>query len=202
MKKFYLFLTVLMIMCVGLSANWVDEQKVTASDGAESDLFGRSISINGNYAIIGANYDDDNGDDSGSVYIFHQSGTTWTEQAKLTASDGASGDQFGISVSIDGDYAVVGAWNNSSSGSAYIFHRSGTTWTEQAKLTASDAYTNDQFGVAVSISGDYAVVGSWLDDDNGTNSGSTYIFLRSGTTWTEQQKLNASDGAYEDNIRV
>lgn len=198
MKKFYLFLTVLMIMCVGLSANWVDEQKVTASDGAESDLFGRSISINGNYAIIGANYDDDNGDDSGSVYIFHQSGTTWTEQAKLTASDGASGDQFGISVSIDGDYAVVGAWNNSSSGSAYIFHRSGTTWTEQAKLTASDAYTNDQFGVAVSISGDYAVVGSWLDDDNGTNSGSTYIFLRSGTTWTEQAKLTASDGASDD----
>ena len=114
------------------------------------------------------------------------------QQQKLTASDAASGDSFGVRVSISGDYAVVGAYyDNSLAGSAYIFVRSGTTWTQQQKLTASDAASGDLFGVSVSISGDTAVVGAYANDDAGTNSGSAYIFVRSGTTWTQQQKLNA-----------
>ena len=88
--------------------------------------------------------------------------------------------------------------NGSDSGSAYVFMRTGTTWTEQAKLTASDGAAVDEFGVSVAIAGDTIVVGAWQDDDNGANSGSAYVFTRTGTTWTEQAKLTASDGAAGD----
>ena len=131
-----------------------------------------------------------------------RSGTTWTQQQKLTASDGASEDRFGYSVSLSGDYALIGASfvddNGSESGSAYVFVRSGTTWTQQQKLTASDGAANDHFGYSVSLSGDCALIGAWGDDDSGSESGSAYVFVRSGTTWTEQQKLTASDGASTD----
>jgi len=118
-----------------------------------------------------------------------------SEQAKLTASDGAADDRFGFSVSISGDTAVIGAnlddGVGSDSGSAYVFVRSGTTWTEQAKLTASDAAALDRFGWSVSVNGDTAVIGAPFDDDAVLNIGSTYVFVRSGTSWTLQQKLTA-----------
>jgi len=178
---------------------WTEQAKLLASDGAADDRFGRSVSISGDYAIIGAHYDDDNGEHSGSAYVFNRSGSAWTEQAKLLASDGAASDYFGHSVSIDGEYAIVGAFgdddNGEHSGSAYIFKRDGTAWTEQAKLLASDGAADDLFGHSVSISGDYAIIGAYYDDDNGDWSGSAYIFKRDGTAWTEQAKLLASDGA-------
>ena len=186
--------------------SWSQQAKLTASDGATDDLFGRSVSISGDYAIVGADYDDDKGDYSGSAYIFLRSGTSWSQQAKLTASDGAASDRFGYSVSISGDYAIVGAYgdddNGTNSGSAYVFLRSGTSWSEQAKLLASDGAASDYFGISVSISGDYAIVGAVYDDDNGTNSGSAYVFLRSGTSWGQQAKLLASDGAASDYFGV
>jgi hypothetical protein len=181
---------------------WSEQAKLTAADGAADDSFGVSVSISGDYAIVGAYWDDDNGDKSGSAYIFYYNGTSWSEQAKLTAADGAAQDHFGKSVSISGDYAVVGAsWdddNGDKSGSAYIFKRYGTSWSEQAKVTAADGAASDYFGSSVSISGDYAVIGAHQDDDNGINSGSAYIFKRSGTSWSEQVKLLASDGAADD----
>ena len=181
--------------------DWNEQDKLLPSDGAAFDFFGGSVSIDGDYAIIGAS-DDDNGDASGSAYIFKRSGTTWTEQDKLLASDGAAFDFFGVSVSIDGDYAIIGAYgdadNGQDSGSAYIFTRSGTTWTEQAKLLPSDGTTDDFFGWSVSIDGDYAIIGACFDGDNGYESGSAYVFKRDGTTWTEQAKLLPSDGAAED----
>ncbi len=199
-----LFVITVLLLCNTLYADWDNEQKLTASDGASYDHFGYIVSIDGDYAVISAYWDDDNGYNSGSAYIFHKSGTTWTEQAKLTASDGAAEDFFGISVSISGDYAVIGAYcdddNGSNSGSAYIFHRSETTWTQQAKLTASDGAYEDYFGTSVSISGDYALIDAHRDDDNGNNSGSAYIFHRNGTTWTQQAKINASDGADQDHF--
>jgi len=183
---------------------WTEQQKLTASDGAAYDIFGESVSISGDTAIVGARHDDDKGSSSGSAYVFVRSGTTWTEQQKLTASDGASSDWFGWSVSISGDTAIVGAYldddKGSASGSAYVFVRSGTTWTEQQKLTASDGASSDYFGRSVSISGDTAIVGAYQDDDKGSASGSAYVFLRSGTTWTEQQKLTASDGGSVDHF--
>ncbi|MHA1485386.1 MAG: FG-GAP repeat protein, partial [Candidatus Thorarchaeota archaeon] len=183
-------------------SDWTQQAKLLPSDGAASDSFGDSVSISGDYAIIGAYGDDDNGGSSGSAYVFIRSGTDWTEQAKLLASDGATYDYFGGSVSIDGDYAIIGAYrdddNGKNSGSAYVFIRSGTDWTEQAKLIASDGDASDRFGGSVSISGDYAIVGARSDDDNGDYSGSAYVFIRSGTAWTQQAKLLASDGATED----
>jgi hypothetical protein len=182
--------------------NWDQVAKLTASDGTAKDNFGWSVSISGDYAVVGAPADDNNGTDSGSAYIFKRSGTSWREQVKLTASDGAAGDWFGWSVSISGDYAIVGAlWdddNGAYSGSAYIFKRSGTNWSEQAKLLAADGAADDYFGNSVSISGDYAIVGAHLDDNNGAASGSAYIFKRDGISWSQQAKLTALDGAVSD----
>ena len=107
----------------------------------------------------------------------------WSEQQKLTASDGASSDFFGSSVSISGDTAVIGA---SPSDSAYVYVRSNGVWSEQQKLTASDGEGNDEFGYSVSISGDTAVIGAWRSD-------SAYVYVRSNGVWTEQQKLTTSD---------
>ncbi|MCK4901925.1 MAG: FG-GAP repeat protein, partial [Thermoplasmatales archaeon] len=182
--------------------DWNEQDKLLPSDGAAFDFFGGSVSIDGDYAIIGAYGDADNGQDSGSAYIFTRSGTTWTEQAKLLPSDGTTDDFFGWSVSIDGDYAIIGACfdgdNGYESGSAYVFKRDGTTWTEQAKLLPSDGAAEDWFGFSVSIDGDYAIIGAPADDSNGYFSGSAYVFTRSGTNWNEQDKLLASDGAEGD----
>ena len=181
---------------------WYEQSKLIASDGAPDDRFGCSVSIDGDYAIIGSPYDDGNGSASGSAYIFKSDGATWTEYAKLIASDGAGGDDFGFSVAIDNDYIIIGARgdnnNGDKSGSAYIFKRIGTAWTQQVKLLASDGEPNDYFGWSVSLDGDYAVIGASWDDDNGNFSGSAYIFKRDGMSWIEQTKLLASDGAPDD----
>jgi hypothetical protein len=108
------------------------------------------------------------------------SGATWTEQAKLTATDATLRDYFGHSVSLSEDTALVGAYLDDDaghgSGSAYVFVRSGTTWREQAKLTATDAAEGDEFGRSVALSGDTAVLGAWRDDDAGDSSGSAYVY--------------------------
>jgi len=132
--------------------------------------------------------------------VFTRSGSTWTQQAELNASNGAIYDRFGFSVSVYGDTAVIGTlWNNDHKGSAYVFTRSGSTWTQQAELNASDGASNDFFGISVSVYGDIAVIGA-NDDDVG--NGSAYVFTRSGSTWTQQAKLNASDGAASDDFGV
>ena len=183
-------------------ASWAQETKLLPSDGAAFDFFGKSVSISGDYAVVGAQEDDDNGTNSGSAYVFKRAGASWAQETKLLPSDGATIDVFGISVSISGDYAVVGAHrdrdNGSFSGSAYVFKRTDVTWTQEAKLLPSDGAADDQFGISVSISGDYAVVGAQENDDNGSNSGSAYLFKRSGTSWAQETKLLASDGAAAD----
>jgi len=187
-------------------SSWIEQAKLTAIDGAADDWFGVSVSISGEYAIVSAYGDDDRGIESGSAYVFKQEGSSWIQQAKLTASDGAAGNYFSISVSISGDYAIVGSYGDddrgSSSGSAYIFEREGNNWIEQAKLTASDGAAGDYFGVSVSISGDYAVVGAHGDDNKGISSGSAYVFKREGSGWIQQAKLTASDGAADDCLGI
>jgi len=135
---------------------WAYETKVTALDGAESDGFGCWVAMDGDYTVVGARGDDDNGNASGSAYILHRSGLSWTQTAKLTPSDGAEMDRFGHAVSISGDYALVDAHldddNGEDSGSAYVFRRSGATWTEMAKLTPDDGAADDQFGYSLGIS--------------------------------------------------
>ena len=192
-------LTIVLTACAG-----ADEVKINASDGAARDYFGGSVFISGDYAIVGAFGDGDSGLTSGSAYILKRDDMSWNGQAKLVASDGAAGDYFGWSVSISGDYAIVGACrdddNGDDSGSVYIYKRDGTTWSQQSKITASDSAACDYFGVSVSISGDYAIVGAGCDDDNGANSGSSCPFKRNGTTWSQQAKITASDGAADDNF--
>jgi len=187
-------------------ASWTQETKLLAGDGAAGDGFGTSVSLSGDTALVGAGGDDDNGTNSGSAYVFARSGTSWTQEAKLLPSDGAASDDFGDSVSLSGDMALVGAHddddNGSNSGSAYVFARSGTSWTQEAKLVAGDGATEDYFGVSVSLAGDTALVGARWDDDNGSASGSAYVFVRNGTIWTQEAKLLASDGAADDYFGV
>jgi hypothetical protein len=188
----------------GKGGNWSEQQKLTASDGAVWDQFGGSVALSGDTIVIGAANDDDNGESSGSAYVFTRSaGGVWTEQQKLTASDGASEDAFG-SVALDGNIAVIGASrdddNGWRSGSAYVFTRSaGGVWTEQQKLTASDGERLDFFGESVAVDGVTVVIGAWGNDDDGSESGSAYMFTRNaGGVWTEQQKLIASDAEWSD----
>ncbi len=185
---------------------WTQQQKLTASDAAEGDQFGTSVTISGNTVVVGAGFDDDGGSASGSVYVFVRNGTTWTEEQKLTASDAAAGDLFGVPVAISEETVVAGAFHDDDgggdSGSAYVFVRDGAIWTQQQKLTASDATSNDRFGVSVALSGEAIVVGTHFDDDAGTNSGSAYVFVRDGTTWTQEQKLTASDAAADDQFGI
>lgn len=179
---------------------WTQQQKLTAGDGAERDYFGMSVSISGDYAIVGAYSDDDSGSASGSAYIFKRDAEVWTQQAKLISGDCAASDWFGRAVSISGDYAIIGAFGDGdneydAAGAAYIFKRNGDNWTEQVKLIAGDRAYNDLFGRFVSISGEYAIVGAYWDDDKGTNSGSAYIYKCDGELWTLQAKITADDGA-------
>jgi hypothetical protein len=106
---------------------WLEEQKLLASDGAAEDYFGRSVSISGDAALVGADGDDDKGSGSGSTYIFRWNGNSWVEEQKLVASDGAADDEFGRSVSISGNAALMGVWTKddkgANSGSAYVFKR-------------------------------------------------------------------------------
>jgi len=188
----------LLFMADAAWADWQQQQKLSASDANEWDYFGTSVAIDGNYAIVGACYADVGGpiDNRGAAYIFKWTGSNWSQQDKLLASDGASGDNFGWSVSISGEYAIISApGDNSSIGSAYIFKRNGTSWSQQAKLTASDGATGDEFSYSVSISGDYAIVGAYDDTDLGINNcGSAYIFEKPPGGWvdaTETIKLFA-----------
>ena len=178
-------------------STWTLEQKLKASDAqADDGTNTTAFAISGDTAVIGLQDEATTALSAGSIYVFTRSGTTWTEQQKIQASDAAENDRFGVSVGIDGDTIVVGAHyeddTDSNAGSIYVFTRSGTTWTQQQKIQPSDIAAADEFGTAVAISGDTVIAGSIWDDDTNSGSGSAYIFTRSGTTWTQQQKLTAS----------
>ncbi len=180
---------------------WTQQAKLLPNDGAPSDLFGVSVAISGNTAVISAYLDDDNGSNSGSAYVFTRSAGVWTQQAKLIASDGAPEDLFGKAVDIDGDTIVVSSFQDddigADSGSAYIFTRNAGVWTQQAKLVPFDGLTAALFGFSASISGDTVAIGASQDNDNGTRSGSVYIYTRNAGTWSLQTKLLPSDGLFD-----
>ena len=159
--------------------------KLTASDGEPGEWFGQAVAVCGDYIMVGAYRDDDNGERSGSAYVFKRTADGWKQQNKILAPDGQAGDYFGSAVSMSGDFAIIGADGyDERRGAAYIFRRNGEIWQQQAKLTAPDSQPYANFGRAVSIAGDYAVVGAWSAD-------SVYIFKRNGQEWTLQQtRLN------------
>jgi hypothetical protein len=181
------------------------ELTATFTTGVEGDYFASSISVNGDTVVAGAHRDDDIDYDAGAVYVFVKDGEEWAQQAKLTASDGDVTDYFGGDVWLDGDRLAVGASGDdlpggTDAGSAYIFSRSGTAWSEEAKVTASDGVTWDYFGSAVAVEGDTLLVSAPEDIHGPEEQGSVYVFERSGSVWTEQMKLGISDGVMGDGL--
>ena len=184
------------------SDSWIETSKLTASDIGGDDRFGYSVAIDNNRVIVGAIYNDTNGTNSGTVYVFeHQGNGSWSQTAKLTSSDATDKDVFGDPLAIEEDTIIVGAYNKDNSlGAAYIFeYQENSTWKETAKLLASDSIPGDRFGNAVAISRTTAIIGALRNDDNGTDSGSAYIFDRQDDgNWTQTEKLTASDADAED----
>ena len=201
--------------------NWTQQAYLKASNTGAQDAFGVSVAVSGDTVVVGASGDassttgvnsisNEGASDSGAAYVFVRSGTNWTQQAYLKASNTGTADEFGWSVAVSGDTVVVGAKREDSgttgvnstpsenlfdAGAAYVFVRNGTNWTEQAYLKASNTGKDDEFGYSVAVSGDTVVVGAhWEDthDDWDRRSGAAYVFKRSGTTWTEQAFLKGS----------
>jgi len=164
------------------------EPKISFKSGGTSDSddrFGRSVAIDGTTALVGAPRDEvpnPNGPESGAVYHFERTNGTWNRQGRIVPNDGDADDRFGRSVAIDGTTALVGAFldddpNGTNAGSAYVFERNGSGWTQQSKLVASDRDSHDQLGGSVALDGDAALLGARFDEDpNGTYSGSAYVF--------------------------
>ena len=189
---------------------WSQQQKIQASDPETNDYFGYSVSLSGdgNTALIGAIGENTGGFDTGAAYVFTRSGGTWSQQQKIQASDAQAYDSFGYSVSLssDGNTALIGAPSEDTgatdAGAAYIFIRSGGTWSQQQKIQASDPETNDYFGYSVSLSGDgnTALIGAIGENTGGFDTGAAYVFTRSGGTWSQQQKIQASDAQAYDSF--
>ena len=152
--------------------------------------------------MVGAPGSFDPSNETGSAYVFFRDETVWRQQAELVSADAAVQDFFGRSVAIDGEYVVVGAYQDddmgSASGSAYVFKRDGTSWSEQDKLIADDGESGEYFGFSTAIDCNTVVIGAMWDDDLGSSSGSAYVFQRDGVTWSQQSKLTASDGMASD----
>ncbi len=212
---------------------WAQQAYLKASNTDSGDNFGYSVAVSGDTVVVGAYQEDSNATgvngsqsdnsstNSGAAYVFVRSGTAWSQQAYLKASNTDANDNFGTSVAVSGDTVVVGAYredsnatgvngngsNNSASnsGAAYVFVRSGTAWSQQAYLKASNTDSNDFFGQSVAISGDTVVVGAYEESSNATgvngsqsnnsspSSGAAYVFVRTGTAWSQQAYLKASN---------
>jgi len=218
--------------------SWSEQALLKASNTGGSDGFGHSVAVSGNTVLVGAAYEDSNatgvnGDQSdnsataaGAAYVFVRTGTAWSQQAYLKASNTGPNDWFGSSVAVSGETAVIAAYQEDSnstvvngsqsdnsatdSGAAYIFVRNGAMWHQQAYLKASNTGTNDYFGCSVAVSGDTVAVGAYGEDSNSTgvngnqsdnsatDSGAVYVFVRNGTTWNQQAYLKASNAAAGD----
>lgn len=180
-----------------------EEARLTVTDGGE---LGGSVAIGGNTAVVGSVF----ANGQGAAYVFVRNGTTWSQQAKLVSSDIASRDFFGASVAIDGDTIVVGAIYDDvacpsdpeycNSGATYVFVRTGSTWTQQAKLVPFGNDRNDYFGWSVAVRGDRVIASAPQDSTAPTGQhGSAYMFVRNGTVWTQEgQKLTAADAQDSD----
>lgn len=201
---------------------------VKASNPGADDRFGRSVAIDGDTMVIGAygeassattvngSQTSNSAAEAGAAYVFVRSGGTWVQQAYLKASNAGAGDFFGGAVAISGNTIVVGARREDSSnvtasnnsaveaGAAYVFVRSGTTWTQQALLKArntnasSDVTAGDEFGYWVDVDGDTVAVGARYEDGTASNSGAAYVFTRTGSTWAIQQRIKASNAGADD----
>ena len=179
-----------------VGATWVQEAKLTASDGGTDDSFGISVAVDGNTIVVGAIGNGAFGTNTGAAYVFVRGAAGWTEQAKLTPDDAGADTYIGNSVAISGDTVVVGAPGNYQApasawkaGKAYVFTRAGTRWTQQQSLVSPDSVVGDTFGYAVAVDGDDVLVGAPNFPPRDTLSRSAYVFSRSAGVWSMRQKL-------------
>jgi len=187
----------------GTNGLWSQEAKLIASDKTGSDFFGTSVSISGVRAVVGATGQDASANAAGAAYVFTRSGTTWTQEAKLLASDGASNNNMGASVSTTGDRIAVGSpgakgGNVNNAGQVYIYARAiAGTWSQEAILNASDRSVADGLGISVSLSGDYVLAGANLKGNS--NIGGAYVWVRAlNGTWSQQAIIVGSDSTPDD----
>lgn len=179
---------------------WLQVDKLTASDAAAGDQFGQSVSLDGDRLLVGSPRDDDASFNSGTAYVFEHNGSGWVEVDKLGPDGVVFEEFFGFSVSLDGDRALVGAYNSTNpstarAGAAYVFHFDGLDWNQSGKFHASDGLANDLFGYSVSISGNRVLVGAHGDD---VNTGAVYAYSYNGASWGSELKLTAADAEMED----
>ena len=168
---------------------WTLQQTLTASDSAAGAKFGSGLGFDGTTLMVGSQ--SANGG-TGVAYVFTYNGSDWTERQKIWASDSTSNFGIGLAVAVSGDTAVIGQ----SSEGAYVFVRSGTTWSQQAKLVSNDPQSGG-FGISTALVGDTALVGAWTTFPEGISyAGAAYVFTRAGATWTKQERLTASDKAH------
>ncbi len=187
------------------SGSWAQSGELSVDGIGAGDAFGSAVAIStsGDMAMIGAIGDDDSGEDAGAVYIFRKNITgMWFLQGKLLPGDGKAGDRFGNSIAIDGNTAFIGAYTRQGGGAVYVFTRNGAgIWQEQYRLTAADAQDKDLFGRSISLYGDTVAIGATGDDENGSEAGAVYIFVRdSSGKWQQQDKLLADDGRRYDSF--
>jgi hypothetical protein len=220
--------------------NWTQQAYLKASNSGKGVQFGHAVSVSGDTVVVSGHFEgssatgvngdqsDTNAPASGAAYVFVRNGTNWSQQAYLKASNTDAGDEFGYSVAVSQETAVIGALfedsaatgvngnqaDNSAttSGAAYVFIRDGTNWSQQAYLKASNTEAGDGFGISVAVSGSTVVVGSNVEDSNSTGvngdqsnndangSGAAYVFVRNGTNWTQQAYLKASNTGAGDNF--
>jgi hypothetical protein len=180
---------------------WAQQAKLVASDGMKQDDFGKHLAVGPGTVVVGAPHQ---AGAAGAAYVFTQSGTHWTQQAKLVGSDVVANDNFGRSVSLSGSSVLIGADSELpgvGTGAAYVFTQTGGVWTQQAKLTASDAASTDNFGRSVALQGGTAVVGApYKDNAAGLAAGAAYVYTLSGGVWTQQAELVGSDTAAHDDF--
>jgi FG-GAP repeat protein len=181
---------------------WAEQALLLPDDGQAGDVFGVSVAISGEVAVVGAHLAHLAGLEYGAAYVFRRAGTVWTQEAKLIASDGEPGDEFGWAVAIDGDTIVVGSHRHDEAvaiaGAVYVYHSNGNSWPMQAKLTANDATLFAELGFSVAIDGDRVVAGAFTNDTTAPGAGAAYVFARSAAVWTQEAKLVAADGDMND----
>ena len=188
------------------ATTWSLQQKLTASEGANNDHLGQAVAIEGNTIVAGAPGHRASGNpNEGTVDVFTRSGTTWTQRAEIAPSSASVGDAFGTSVALSGSTFAAGAPNDSthggSAGAVYVFTGSGSSWSQQAKLTASDGDRGDELGFSVALDGNTLMAGAPYRDDGGRDDeGSVYFYTRTGTVWTQSQRLGAAAPVAEDHL--
>lgn len=179
--------------------NWEHLVKLHASDASSDASLGQEVSISGDWAVVGAPWESSLAQYAGCAYIYKLTAGVWTEFQKIQASDAGASDNFGRTISISGDYILVGAPTHGSpfpqAGAVYAFAFNGTQWIETQKITAYDAALSDFFGFSIDISGNRAIISSVFDDDLGNNSGSAYFYELIGGTWNLINKVTAIDGS-------